>query len=386
MGLGAPQNPSAPTSGTNLHGTLARSRDRLRCARRARAADPSGLRAGRRAARLRPAARTARAESPGRPLRPRCRRRAPSRELPASRLRREPRHRRSPPRRGPLVRRSASSGTRSMVTTSRRQLGEHRRLVARAGADVEDALVRREPEQLADRRHHEGLRDRLSASDRESTVLVGEMAKLLGNEALARHPSHRLEHAFVEASATTELVLDHVCPRSRRSGVGAQRVARRLTWRGSAGRRSGLPVSRACARRAAAPRRSRRIRRAGSGRAGRRGARRIDTYAAIPMRVAPRRIAPRTTAAAERAPMRPAMPPATVSGRSPTSANPKAAPAAAPTTAATPAPTAFTPRSPDRMTPNPSPRPSESPSVYQGPIAVQCREAGIRTEAAHVVV
>ena len=108
-----------------------------------------------------------------------------------------------------------------------RELCKHRRLITRARADVEDAVVRREPEELTDGGDDEGLRDRLPVSDWKGSVLVGEVPHVLGDESLPRHSFHRGEHAFVERAATTELLLDHVCPRLGRVGFGAQRVARR---------------------------------------------------------------------------------------------------------------------------------------------------------------
>ena len=258
----------------------------------------------------------------------------------------------------------------------RRQLGEHRRLVARAGADVENALVSGEPEQLADRRDHEGLRDRLPASDRESIVLVGEMVKILGNEALAWDSRHRFEHALVEASAAAQLMLDHVLRALSAAAFGVGGSARPEL--GSFGER---PQARVPGCLSAAHARSGERQNDGHDVSDERdqgeqadeepdhGHVRGDPYA--------RRPTPQRTpddGGGGKSPDEPCDAPATVSGISPITTNPKAAPAAAPMTAATPAPTAFTPRSPERMTPNPRPRPSASPSVYQRPISVQCRE------------
>ena len=54
-----------------------------------------------------------------------------------------------------------------------RELGEHRRLVAGARADVEHPLVAAQRERLADARDHVRLRDRLLAADRQRGVVVG---------------------------------------------------------------------------------------------------------------------------------------------------------------------------------------------------------------------
>ena len=52
------------------------------------------------------------------------------------------------------------------------ELGEDSGLIARAGADVENAFAARQREGLGDPRDHVGLRDRLPLADRQSRVLV----------------------------------------------------------------------------------------------------------------------------------------------------------------------------------------------------------------------
>ncbi len=51
--------------------------------------------------------------------------------------------------------------------------GEQRRVVARAGADIEYAVGRFEREELEHASHHQRLGDRLSAADRQGHVGVG---------------------------------------------------------------------------------------------------------------------------------------------------------------------------------------------------------------------
>src|SRR5215471_6260404 len=93
------------------------------------------------------------------------------------------------------------------------ELGEHRRLIARAGADVEHPLAIGEVEQLADQRDHRGLRDRLPHADRKRGVVVRPPTQLGRHEELSRDAAHRLEHALVVDVARRELMLDH--PMSR---------------------------------------------------------------------------------------------------------------------------------------------------------------------------
>ena len=68
-----------------------------------------------------------------------------------------------------------------------RELGEHRRLVARAGPDLEHALVAAQPQLLRHVGHHVRLRDRLAAADRERPVFVGVVAQLVGHQLVARN-------------------------------------------------------------------------------------------------------------------------------------------------------------------------------------------------------
>src|SRR6266542_248555 len=89
-----------------------------------------------------------------------------------------------------------------------RQLREHGRLIAGAGADIEDALVTIEREALADEGDDERLRDRLSVCKRQRRILVREPAQVLGHEELARHARHRVEHALIVDAAVPKLFVD----------------------------------------------------------------------------------------------------------------------------------------------------------------------------------
>ncbi len=99
----------------------------------------------------------------------------------------------------------------------RSELGEYGCLVARPGADIEDALAPVQAEEGADRGDHERLRDRLVVSDRERAVAIGMRAQAVRHEAVARDASHRLEDALVAYAASAQLELDHL--RARDGGV-----------------------------------------------------------------------------------------------------------------------------------------------------------------------
>ena len=75
-----------------------------------------------------------------------------------------------------------------------RKAGEHRGLVAEAGADVEDAVARPDIEQIRHQGDDVGLRDRLAESYRQGRVEVGEGAHFGRDELVARHLCHRVEH------------------------------------------------------------------------------------------------------------------------------------------------------------------------------------------------
>ena len=123
------------------------------------------------------------------------------------------------------------------------ELGEHGRLVARAGADVEHALAALQRERLADPGDHVGLRDRLARADRQRRVLVRAPALLGRDEELARHLGHRREHALVHDVAAAELLVHHPAagyrrrfmPRAERRRIAA--AAPRRSGRARAGRR-----------------------------------------------------------------------------------------------------------------------------------------------------
>src|SRR6185436_15776132 len=97
------------------------------------------------------------------------------------------------------------------------QRAEDRGRVARAGADLEHALLALELQRLHGHRDDVGLRDRLAGADRQRRVVVGMRAELLGHELLARHGAEHGQHQRVDDVAPAELVAHHALP-SRLAG------------------------------------------------------------------------------------------------------------------------------------------------------------------------
>ena len=197
-----PWKPSSPTSGTNRHGTMPRDRG------------PSGVRTttSSSCAQRPPTGTTSRPRELELVVERLRRRRA--RQL----RRRSPRTGRAPGARACRRRRARGRGRRSRPRRGRArplgelrdpldrvhlagELGDHRRLVAGARADVEHALAAARGELLADARDHVRLRDRLPVADRQRGVVVRASAELLRDEQLARDALHRGEHALVVDAA-----------------------------------------------------------------------------------------------------------------------------------------------------------------------------------------
>jgi hypothetical protein len=72
-------------------------------------------------------------------------------------------------------------------------LGENGGRIARSGADLEYLFPAGEPERLDHECHDVGLRDGLTLLDRQRSIFVGEFAKLLGQEGLARDTAHGVQ-------------------------------------------------------------------------------------------------------------------------------------------------------------------------------------------------
>lgn len=91
-----------------------------------------------------------------------------------------------------------------------RDAAQHRRRIARAGADLEHAVAGSQLGRLGHHRHDVRLRDRLAFVDGQRRVLVGELGQRLAHESLARHLAHRRQHPLVAHAAAGDVHADHV--------------------------------------------------------------------------------------------------------------------------------------------------------------------------------
>src|SRR5207247_1669337 len=112
-----------------------------------------------------------------------------------------------------------------------RQLGEHGRLVAGAGADLERLLTPGELEELRHERDDVGLGDGLFLADRERVVAVRAPAERFLHEEVARHFTHRAEHAHVGDPAALELLLHHLRAHERERIPHARHYSLRARFR-----------------------------------------------------------------------------------------------------------------------------------------------------------
>jgi len=119
------------------------------------------------------------------------------------------------------------------------KLGEHRGRVARARADFQDAIGRRDFRDLRHPRDNVGLRDGLALIERQGGILVGELAHRRGQKIRPLDLAHRRQHAGIPDAATGNLAADHAGDigngHSMRTAGNPIRCgrppARRLIWR-----------------------------------------------------------------------------------------------------------------------------------------------------------
>ena len=103
-----------------------------------------------------------------------------------------------------------------------RQLGEHCGLIAQAGANFEDHVVRFELEQVRHHRNHERLRDRLIEADRQWPVQVSVWLDLDRHELVPRHFGHCPEDPIVQrglANLGGKVLRDHSDRRNHLSSL-----------------------------------------------------------------------------------------------------------------------------------------------------------------------
>ena len=86
-------------------------------------------------------------------------------------------------------------------------LSEDRRLVTRAGSDLEHAVARREAQLLRHVRHHRRLRDGLAARDRQGAIVIGGGAERAGHKFLPWHGVHGPQHRGIGNLLQPEVAL-----------------------------------------------------------------------------------------------------------------------------------------------------------------------------------
>ena len=91
---------------------------------------------------------------------------------------------------------------------------QHRRLVARPGADFEDAIRILRGERGRHDGDHVGLRDGLHLADRNGPIVVRFSAPGGGHESVARDLAQHREQARVTDAAALDLLFDHGEPRA----------------------------------------------------------------------------------------------------------------------------------------------------------------------------
>src|SRR5581483_6370943 len=88
--------------------------------------------------------------------------------------------------------------------------GEHGRLVARSGPDLEHPRPAAELQRLAHEPHDVGLRDRLLGADRQRRVVVSPPAPRVRDEEVPGHAPDRIQYGLVRDAARRELLGDHL--------------------------------------------------------------------------------------------------------------------------------------------------------------------------------
>ena len=87
---------------------------------------------------------------------------------------------------------------------------QHRRGIARAGADLEHRPATTRPQRFDHQCNDVGFGDRLALADRQRCVIERVLAQCLRHEELARHHAHGREDARTAHPARRDLLRDHV--------------------------------------------------------------------------------------------------------------------------------------------------------------------------------
>ena len=90
-----------------------------------------------------------------------------------------------------------------------RDLRQHRGGIAGTRADLENLLAALQHQGFRHEGDDIGLRNGLLAGNRQRRILIGEFAKVLRQEQLARHLAHGVEDEFVANTARGDIALDH---------------------------------------------------------------------------------------------------------------------------------------------------------------------------------
>jgi len=104
-----------------------------------------------------------------------------------------------------------------------RDLVEHRRLIARAGSDLEHLLAALQPARLGHERDDVGLGNGLVVPDGQRAVAIRGIAQLLRNEFVPRHGAHGRENQRVFHATRHDLLGDHAVASFGESGAFRQR-------------------------------------------------------------------------------------------------------------------------------------------------------------------
>jgi hypothetical protein len=94
----------------------------------------------------------------------------------------------------------------------RRHARQHHARIAGRAADHQHHVLRADLGGLDQARQHQRLDQVAAGRQQQVLVGIGDAAQQLGQEALARHLTHRIEQARILDPVRTQLVLDHVDP------------------------------------------------------------------------------------------------------------------------------------------------------------------------------
>lgn len=92
------------------------------------------------------------------------------------------------------------------------ELGQHGRLIAGTGADIEGSALGLRLGQLGHQGNDVRLGNRLPMANRQRMVSISNAGLLFGNEAMAGNPAHHLQDLRIDDVAAAEIVFEHSLP------------------------------------------------------------------------------------------------------------------------------------------------------------------------------